>query len=250
MESSENPAGAKKEKPFASVRWWENYIVRYFVGSVVGAGIILFLVEPSLAKELLFRLETKSNEARDVNLLLLAAFGLAYCYIASAPMLTIHAARGQWDLVDMKLHPLRWAFRVACIAISAATLKSLFSISWKTMAFLNLLLFTIVLGLQLAFLIEAHWQKFRGIHSFYKSLSEARGDDRQSAEYVESYRHLREHANAYAIIILEFVLALALLAVSEHWQKVLVIFLWIIPSAYCWLIPTVLEARFAAEEKK
>jgi len=59
--------------------------------------------------------------------------------------------------------------------------------------------------------------KFVAIRQFYRNLSLARiaADAR---DYVESYRHLREHGNAYSIIILEFILAPAVMAAKEPWH--------------------------------
>jgi hypothetical protein len=37
-----------ESKALATVRWWENYLVRYFVGTAVGAAIILYFADPSL----------------------------------------------------------------------------------------------------------------------------------------------------------------------------------------------------------
>lgn len=244
----------QKEKPFTSVRWWENYVVRYFVGSVVGSAIILFLLDPSLEilKQSIFHSDSKNVEAKDLNVLMLAALGLAYCYFASAPMLTIHATRAQLGLVEMNPRWRRRGFIICTVAAFAISLKYLFRVEWRTMACLELLLFSLVVGVQAALLVEAHWQKFKLIQEFYRNLSTQRAkaeNDRVAKEYVESYRHLREHGNAYAIIVLELILALALASVSTSWQKVLILFLWVAPAGYCWLIPTLLEARFAQSQK-
>ena len=43
---------------------------------------------------------------------------------------------------------------------------------------------------------------------YYRGLAKARAKPHESiAEYVQSYRHLREHGNAFVIVGLELVLA-------------------------------------------
>jgi hypothetical protein len=241
-------------KPFTSVRWWENYLVRYFVGTAVGAAIIIILLDSSLSsfKSIVFSSSTKDSTVKDVNPWVLVAGGLAYCYFASAPMLTLHATRAQLGLVEMRHRWNRVVVLISTIVTLTLGFKFLFKVEWTTIGALELLLFSVIFGTQIVLLIEAHRQSFRPIQLFYENLSQQRSagaDDLKTSEYIESYRHLREHANAYAIIVLELVLALVLSAVHADWQKVTVLLLWVAPSGYCWLIATVLEARFAARGK-
>lgn len=241
-------------KPFTSVRWWENYLVRYFVGTAVGAAIILILVDSSLSsfKSIVFSSSAKDSTVKDVNLWVLVAGGLAYCYFASAPMLTLHATRAQLGLVEMRLRWKRFAYFIIAIITLTLALKFLFKVEWTAVRVLELLLFSLVFGTQIVLLIEGHLKSFSPIQLFYENLSQQRSegeDDLKTSEYIESYRHLREHANAYAIIVLELVLALVLSAVHADWQKITILLLWVAPSGYCWLIASVLEARFAAKAK-
>jgi hypothetical protein len=107
-----------------SNRWWELYIVRYAIGTVVGAMCVYFilhtlgpeakqlwLMQPDITKQhidvLVENCRQESHQACIVQaqftqdlygfniaqLILLGIYGLAYTYIASAPVLVIHAIR-------------------------------------------------------------------------------------------------------------------------------------------------------------
>jgi len=88
-----------------SFRWWEFYAVRYAMGTVVGAIVFYFLcLATPVLKPLLFEATATpgtvpgatplpSIKLDSVQLTLLAAYGLVYCYIASAPILVFHAGR-------------------------------------------------------------------------------------------------------------------------------------------------------------
>jgi len=97
---------------------WNYYFLRYFVGTVVGAVIVYFLVNNGIFSghdlfnfdQLSFDLP-KSIEGKDVTLFLV--LGLAYCYIASAPGTVFHAARGLfWEEnpkdTNLKPRPILW----------------------------------------------------------------------------------------------------------------------------------------------
>ena len=60
-------------------------------------------------------------------------------------------------------------------------------------------------------------------------------------KYVESYRHLREHGNAFFIALLELLLGVALFYSPVPWGVILM--LWIFPTAGVWLFGTLLDNR-------
>lgn len=88
----------KKSEGGNPQRWWESYLVRYFLGSVVGMICIIVLVVQvdSDISDFLRQAAAPSNE-KAVNFVPLAVglilFGLAYCYIASSPITVLHSAR-------------------------------------------------------------------------------------------------------------------------------------------------------------
>ena len=69
------------------------------------------------------------------------------------------------------------------------------------------------------------WPFVETIRDFYHELATARSRGKEEkkkeiTEYVESYRHLREHGNAFLIILMECVLAGALFAADTDMNTV------------------------------
>lgn len=94
-------APEKSETSNSNNRWWESYLVRYFLGFVVGAiCIAIIVVYSGLIPGALF----VANEASRVAstepkygvtsiVVAVALLGLAYCYVASTPITVLHAGR-------------------------------------------------------------------------------------------------------------------------------------------------------------
>ena len=96
----------------------------------------------------------------------------------------------------------------------------------------------------------------RDLYAFYRELARRR---KENPDLVESYRHLREHGNSFAIVFLEFALGVILFSIGtsttglSRWfggesgaisGYLFVGFLWITPAALVWLIGTALERQF------
>jgi hypothetical protein len=112
-------------------------------------------------------------------------------------------------------------------------------------------MFLCVVGFQVATLIAAHWDRFETISTFYWKLATARAAEAPSVSgYVESYRHLREHGNAFSILVLEFALAFVLYSSPKFLFAVVAIVLWISPSFYSWFIGSLLESKLAHSPEK
>lgn len=237
---------ADRERQPSHGQWWENYYVRYFVGTVIGAAAIVFLNEFS-SSPLHGRILPSLKDFKDtgaMNLAAIAALGFAYCYIASAPVLAIHAIRGQVDLVSMKIKWWFWIVTIFLVVLLCIGLAHVVPFQWHTQSFLSLVFFSLVVGVQIALIVAAHTNRFARVADFYWKLTDARSKDSLHVhEYVESYRHLREHGNAFAIIILELGLATVLVSVPSPSWLVLFLTIWVLPASYCWLIGTLLEAR-------
>lgn len=93
---------------------------------------------------------------------------------------------------------------------------------------------------------------------FYNNLAIKRSID--TIGIVDSYKHLREHGNSFAIVVFEIVLAFILFVagnlefastgiVSQSkyiyvFPYILIIFLWILPAALVWFIGTLFERQF------
>jgi hypothetical protein len=246
-----NATKASGNATSSSARWWENYLVRYFVGTVVGAGIVLFLAEQSsgVLQSLSGKFFCFLKEGSTRAFIVAGAAGLTYCYVASSPMMILHASRAQLFNLDKK-RPFSWPF----YTILAAIILVLGFAGFRSLLFPNMgvawLLPTVVfLGIfapQVSLIFLAHWAGFDSIRRFYLSLGEARsaasGDDR--SESAETYRHLREHSNAYAIIILELLFGVVLAHVPDGRWLVAIIVMWVLPAAYCWFVASLLEMTF------
>lgn len=84
------------------------------------------------------------------------------------------------------------------------------------------------------------------IYTFYEKLARRRATDNsrdETSEYVESYRHLREHGNAFAIILVEGSLTLTLLSTRDVYSFIGALVAWILPCACIWPLGTWLESK-------
>lgn len=194
------------------------------------------------------------------QLILLAAYGLTYCYVASAPILVFHASRFLFKFrTTKKLRGVGFAVLHAVIIPALFTL----ALSWSVGGFSSHFQATVAL-----FSSAIVWLQFAGVgycvfkskllYGFYKKLAEAR-IKAEPLKILNSYRHLREHGNSFFIVVLEIVLAVILLSiggmvgdatsqvpVDEYYKRFFgVILLWIAPAALVWLVGTIFERRLA-----
>jgi len=88
----------------------------------------------------------------------------------------------------------------------------------------------------------------------YENVVSARSNKlKRSAEFVDSYRHLREHGNAFYIVIMELLLAIPLYIFSlyKNWFLfVVTLGLWLVPGAICWYLGNALEKFMTDEHNK
>lgn len=240
------------EKPKSSSRWWEYYVVRYFIGTIVGAGAILMFNEESASplKGTLFPAISSFKDAGLHHLLVLVALGLSYCYIASAPILTIHALRAEIEFNGKRWFSLASVWFVVIFFTLIVGVHLFLPLPLWSWRFFAIIFVCLILALQLTLIVEAKRNHFKKITNFYWALSTARASPAtQVQEYVESYRHLREHGNAFAIIIFELGFALAAISVPSISMLAILLLLWVIPAAAVWFIGTILEAKLANAAK-
>jgi hypothetical protein len=229
-------------------KWWNYYVVRYLVGTVVGASAIAFLNghAGSPYKDLLSSFgEVKESPFAGVSLI--AALGFAFCYVASAPVLTIHATRIHLRLSTLRAHWVKLgALVVGCIA--GPIMASAYFLPIGVSAALG-----VTLGLQLFLLLCAITDSFKQIEGFYFAIAAKRAlaagktaePPGPEAEYVTSYRHLREHGNAFLILLLEAALVYVLYRLPSPTCALPILVVWILPASSAWLLGTVLEMRLA-----
>jgi hypothetical protein len=225
-------------------RWWEYYVVRYFVGAVLGAVIVLFLISQEhfpLKDDLATLGDFKDSTFLGVSLV--AAMGFAFCYVASSPILTVHATRAHLRLSLLK-YSIGLFIPIAIVLYFA----------WRMFSPPVALATGLIVGTQIGLVAITIFGRFSDVEEYYRKLASARSkastkkDQPASSggEYVTSYRHLREHGNAFGILLLELVLAGALYEL--HDGKVMACWLvaWLFPAPVAWVIGTALESRFVS----
>ncbi|MGZ5857973.1 MAG: hypothetical protein ACXWJK_12095 [Burkholderiaceae bacterium] len=243
---------AEAEKSQRPSRWWEFYVVRHFIGTIFGSGAILVFNEYSASPlhGKLFPNISSFQSSGIYHLVVLIALGLAYSFVTSAPMLTIHALRAEIDFDDKRgvSCSLLWIIPIFLVtSLFAWVLLNPPLIGWKIASLAGV---SFILTLQIALFAKAAKNRFKRIGLYYQSLTTARASKApQVIEYVESYRHLREHANAFAIITFQFAFSLEVIALDSLSSVCALLILWIFPAVLVWLIATFLEAKFANPSK-
>lgn len=214
--------------------------MRYALGVGVGTPIVVLLW-----RAYGLSITMPSHFSGSTSALLWAAAGTAYCYVASIPMLTLHSTR-------RVLPTTEWWVRFCFISVAAALmlagvcdlflidnpalLACIGSVALFTVAFCQLVLLWKVL------------RRPNKTRRFYRQLSERR---EQNGDFVESYRHMREHGNAVSIVLFELLLAFILWSLNPHCQAGrdailvgrvgMILAVWLSPAALVWLIGSSLE---------
>ncbi|MFB9868925.1 hypothetical protein [Vreelandella sulfidaeris] len=232
-----------------SNRWWEFYFIRYFVGSVLGSLVVMALAfhpESSLSHVIsnLFDFDDASLlKLKSDHFWVILGFGVAFCYIASAPILVMHVLRAHINFrnnADMSLGA--WGLRLIIFLVSVGIVLK---IHWGD--YLRIVFFigyALVVTFQLALLVPAIFRKFDRVFLFYKKLANDRAkDEKTRKEFVESYRHLREHGNAFLIIFCELILGCALFVSGSLSEAIIVIMIWLGPTLPVWFIGSSLETK-------
>lgn len=102
----------------------------------------------------------------------------------------------------------------------------------------------IIVELQVALMYLGQENDGKAINDFYKRLITARSSKSQEREkYIESYKHLREHGNAFFIVVLEFILVCSIWHARTLEHLFLLLLMWFIPAAWVWLIGTKMESK-------
>ena len=231
----------------AAARWWENYLVRYFMPSIAGIAIVAWLITigPSDLRETLF-FGKAPNSIDAPTLTLLVLYGNLFCYVASYPVLCFHTTR----VIDFTNYSWRAHFfdgYVMTIFFSLTILCTTLTLTnWNRI----IALFAIIFCFSIGQLIRIHLSlkkiviKFleknptSSLYAFHYALANRRGngnrttttessvaeptpeddshptetitevlENRWKLELIESYRHMREHGNSGFIFLLELILA-------------------------------------------
>lgn len=253
---------SEKKNSDAGARWWEFYAVRYAMGTIAGAVTLYFVLSliPSL-RPLVFGAAAAGataliplKELSSVQIAVLGVAGLVYCYIASAPILVLHASR---FLLAGTVVLSRWWVWGLVVAIPLST-AVLFFVEAEPKGLLalgaSLLVFMVIaiVGLQYAAITLALANR-RPLFAYYQQLAASRA--KAEGGITDSYRHLREHGNSFFIVLLEALLGILLFAVGLFTDEgsaevrptvfLLVFVAWILPAVLVWAVATLFELEFS-----
>lgn len=230
--------------------WWEYYFVRYFIGSVFGA-IIAFglLLHPDSGIHYIVSsfMVVDGFSLRDVSMPLLfmvLCLGVAFCYLSSAPILVLHSIRysisyGKASAANRKPKML---LLVMCLVLWAGLNYTLgFGLELALYSLFAHVVVFIQLCALVPFFLVGNKDEF---YEFYSILSRRRAScSKAKKEYIESYRHLREHGNAFFILTTECILGIALFHAISIANCMVILLLWLLPSIITWFMASYLESR-------
>ncbi|MFM5105951.1 hypothetical protein ACRS1R_01880 [Aeromonas dhakensis] len=233
-------------------RWWEFYFIRYFVGSVLGSLVVMALAfhPDSLLRNVIFDLldfkTANSLTFKSEHFLVIFSFGIAFCYVSSAPILVMHACRAHFDFQSHTNNSIKyWTIRVIILLVPLLVAFLLFHSEdnkINRIPFFYTYMLTVLL--QLVLIYPVINTKFNTIFEFYKSLSKDRAKESQDRkQFIESYKHLREHGNAFLILFCELVLGGALFSSDSLSGALIVLIFWLSPTIPIWLLGTFLESK-------
>jgi len=234
-------------------RFWEFYVVRYFVGTVVGSVIVALLLyhpESIIAQTTSLKIDS-ITKLQPHHFLVAATLGLAFCYISSSPILVLHTTRCYLSYLDkLKVIGNRWVLN-ALILIFSMILGYFYieSDAYNKHIHVSVTLVIFVIVYQALLVSFALRDKLNELFDFYKSLVNVRAgvdNDKVIAEYTESYKHLREHGNAFLILLFESILGAALFFSNNINFVVSIIVIWLTPSLFVWFFATYLESKMGS----
>lgn len=224
-------------------RWIDQYTLRYALGTIVGSIIVAQLIAhlPPEVKSTISSFDTWGQ------LLTYVTVGFAFCYVASAPLLLAHIGRVfLYSSTYRSGKPTPFVIGgIACVVMTGITYLSTCDLS-RTIANGALAAIAGFQGSLAVFL----FYKQEELYDFYTKLSAARINN---AEFVESYRGIREHGNACSIVLLEVALGILIAEMLSSiddtstypYFTTLLIFsaLWLAPSFFALVFASKLEIR-------
>jgi len=281
---------------YGSTRWWENYAVRYLMPSIAGMVIVNWLCKNGSADlRTLLSLPVAAERIDTASLTLLFLYGNLFCYIASYPVLVFHATRVlDFDHDLWPALPLSDGYLTTiCVTAAAFLLAHFVSPDCRFCAALVLAsIFTAfqLRRLWLAFYPRTTVEGCSGAvsrsYGYSYALARRRGRAKESEttvarsvsadfdddenvsttrriiwhkDYMDTYRHLREHGNSAFIFLLELSLAALVYSVISKSEKSatqqlgavsVLLAIWAIPAVFVHLIGQHLERRFSHFDRR
>lgn len=177
--------------------------------------------------------------------IVIAVSGFLYMYFSSMLILLFHGMRYMlFSLPEKSTHNAAKLFFCGFFLIIITILIFLFYADTNVLR--HVLSILILLFLALIFLsVSPVIKKFYGALSKYRTKGESKFQlssnkqlIKEATDYVESYKHLREHGNAFGIIVCEILFALWLIEWEfSFWS----LFYWCLFGSIAWVLGTYLE---------
>lgn len=251
-------------------RYWEYYLVRYLLGTVIGVVCILYIGKKLEIDDQKFNFfkavstEILSQSKREIahfdpasdllknNPVILLLIGFVYTYIASAPILILHSVRlihQKYFESENKRNLIHLVPLVVLFSYLTSLLFRFYNYSnWTFLPNSELVSCSLLVFFFIGQVLLLYF-RFKENNFFSqrtKELSQKRSgnawETKNISDYVESYRHLREHSNAFFITLLTITLTF-IICNQSILPTELVLFIWILPSSAIWFVATLLELR-------
>jgi hypothetical protein len=227
--------------------------MRYALGVGVGTPIVA-LLWGAYRHALALTISMPSPFSGTIAAILWAAAGTAYCYVASVPMLTLHSTRTLLRRTTLRTSMCFGLVIFGLVLAGALDLR--FIDNSGVLGCAGVIALIAMAGVQLLLL----WCVIRSpseTHQFYDKLAARR---EHYAEFVESYRHMREHGNAVSIVVFELLLGFIFWSlrpavpadgsmVAAVGRVGVILAVWLTPAALVWLIGSSLERHLSRLER-
>lgn len=223
-----------------NTRFWEFYLVRYLSGTIFGVLVIVYLLahyDPQISN--IFN--TASVKKYVISTLLETTDEIKFYKPINSDELRLK----QNDMtIVIEENPVG-------LTTKRVEFNLLAAVTVTVMGFL----YMYVSSMLILFLHTIRKCLFYSINSrpsfymFYKKLSHKRAErerELQVEEYIESYRHLREHGNAFGILLSEIVFAFLLIHTSFN---IIFICIWFTIGFFSWIIGTLLEIKLVESKR-
>lgn len=245
-------------------RFWEFYLIRYLAGTIFGA-LILFILVINYQNEMnqaYFPKAHKDDSKPDLSYFYSLLFETTRDIDINELDLTIGGNKVELQKVEALTGSGEIRLKTDGLTVLAAIIIAVFGFLYMYIASMLILILHAV-----RLIIYPGMRKFKALsklYYFYVELSRLRSErdrkatgkgkessdewqgSRHLSEYIESYRHLREHGNAFAILLSEIVFAFWLVICSFSVWSVIV---WVAAGSIAWFIGSYLEIRMVKERK-
>lgn len=243
-------------------RWWEQYLVRYLVPALAGIGILVFLYQRADTSTLHRSIDALLKISPEWELAIWFGLGSLYAYIASLPVLVWHATRSLAQRPDLHNKTLGVAFALLLMTGALCATPAFTTTGAGLAPTLAVLITFGFAGLQIWRLCLTYFcirQPYFGSVNAYQYLLKVTRARQLPAnkEFVDTYRHQREHGNVPVILLTQLFLAMLLYVIHsdkeptgrEHALALLILTLWCAPGVLVYAASQSLEFRLSGAQR-